>query len=86
MHSSKCYAQIKGKREELNMSSKGREQEIKRLLEKDSKFEGRDKYFMDVDRMINGGLANGLMVNREDYQQIDQARSLEKEEPPLKIE
>lgn len=68
------------------MSSKEREKEIQELLEKDSKFEGRDRYFMDVDRMINGGLANGLMVNREDYKQIDETRNLVKEDPPLELE
>lgn len=68
------------------MNSNEREQEMKKLLEKDSKYEGRDRYFMDVDRMISGGLANGTVINREDYKQIDEARSLEKEEPPLELE
>ena len=68
------------------MNSNEREQEIKNLLENDSKNEGRDHYFIDVDRMINEGMAGGTIIHREDYKQIDEARSLEKEEPPLELE
>lgn len=68
------------------MNSNEREQEIKKLLEKDSKHEGRDHYFIDVDRMINEGMAGGTVINREDYIQIGDTRSFEKEEPPLALE
>lgn len=68
------------------MNSNEREQEIQKLLEKDSKYEGRDQYFIDVDRMINEGMAGGTIINREDNQQIGEARSFEKEEPPLELE
>lgn len=54
--------------------------------EKDSKFEGRDQHFMDVDRMINEGMASGLMINREDRKQIDETRNLVNEDPPLEPE
>lgn len=69
------------------MSAQGREQEIQKLLAKDSKHEGRDHYFIDVDRMINEGMAGGTIINREDdYKQIGGTRSFENEEPPLKLE
>ncbi|MED4162333.1 hypothetical protein [Halalkalibacterium halodurans] len=46
-----------------------------------SEFEGRDEFFMDVDRMINEGLGGGT-VNDTHAGIIEEARSLEKEEPP----
>ncbi len=68
------------------MNSNEREQEIKKLLEKDSKYEGRDHYFIDVDRMINEGMAGGTVINREEYTQIGDTRSFEEEEPPFALE
>jgi hypothetical protein len=69
------------------MNSNEKEQEINKLLEKDSKYEGRDYYFIDVDRMINEGMAGGTIINREDdYKQIGGTRTFEKEEPPLELE
>lgn len=68
------------------MNSNEREQEIKNLVDKDSKYEGRDHYFIDVDRMINEGMAGGTIIHREDYKQIGEARSFEKEEPPLELD
>ncbi|EKN70484.1 hypothetical protein M670_04104 [Schinkia azotoformans MEV2011] len=70
----------------MNLNENEREQEIKNLMEKDSKYEGRDRYFLDVDRMINEGMAGGTIINREDNPQIGEARSFEKEEPPLELE
>ncbi|HHY74432.1 MAG TPA: hypothetical protein GX497_14650 [Bacillus bacterium] len=53
---------------------------------KDSKFEGRDRYFMDVDRMINEGLAGGTVIHGKTSKPIDEARNLVEEEPPLNLE
>ncbi|ART75651.1 hypothetical protein ACQCU1_08060 [Sutcliffiella horikoshii] len=44
--------------------------------------EGRDEYFMDIDRYINEGLAGGTVFERERYTNIEEARDLVKEEPP----
>lgn len=69
------------------MNSQEREQEIKNLLEKDSKYEGRDRFFIDVDRMINEGMAGGTIINRKDEnKQIGGTRTFEEEEPPLELE
>ncbi len=50
--------------------------------QKDSKYEGRDKYFMDLDRMTNEGLAGGTVNNRYDHPQIEEAQDFIEEEPP----
>ncbi|CAG9622571.1 hypothetical protein [Sutcliffiella rhizosphaerae] len=49
---------------------------------KDKQFEGRDEYFMDIDRYINEGMAGGSVFERDRYTNIEEARELEKEEPP----
>ncbi|MCL6586839.1 MAG: hypothetical protein K6T72_10070 [Anoxybacillus sp.] len=49
---------------------------------KDSCHEGRDKYFMDIDRMINEGMAGGYVHARNDATNIEEARDLVEEEPP----
>ncbi len=49
--------------------------------EKGSKYEGRDEYFMDVDRMINEGLGGGT-VNDTHAGIIEESRDLETEDPP----
>ncbi|ULT59730.1 hypothetical protein L1999_05840 [Neobacillus drentensis] len=56
------------------------------LTSKESAFEGRDKAFVDVDRMINEGLSGGSVHAREDAANIEEARDLPKEEPPAEIE
>ena len=42
--------------------------------------EGREEFFMDVDRMINEGLGGG-MVSDDQTGIIEEARKLEKEDP-----
>ena len=54
-------------------------------LKKDSKFEGRDKFFVDLDRMTSDGLAGGTVTNKYDHPQIEEAQNLEEEEPPRKM-
>ncbi|WP_192840962.1 MULTISPECIES: hypothetical protein [unclassified Bacillus (in: firmicutes)] len=49
---------------------------------KDLEFEGKDEAYLDIDRMINEGLAGGTVFNREENANIEEARELTKEEPP----
>jgi len=57
-----------------------------KLIEQDLEFEGRDKAFMDVDRMINEGMSGGSVHARYDTTNIEEARNLEEEEPPYESE
>jgi hypothetical protein len=52
------------------------------MSEKDSQYEGREKAFMDVDRMINEGLAGGLVHRAGKNQNIEEAQDLTNEAPP----
>lgn len=47
-----------------------------------SLYEGRDKAYVDIDRMINEGLSGGSVHSRLDYTNIEEARDLPKEQPP----
>ena len=49
---------------------------------KDLEFEGRDEAYLDIDRVINEGLAGGTVINREEKTNIEEARELSEEEPP----
>lgn len=49
--------------------------------EKDTTVEGKDKFFMDIDRMTNEGLAGGY-VAEEDNGNIDAATEIESESEP----
>jgi hypothetical protein len=51
----------------------------------DSYYEGRDKAFMDVDRMINEGMGGGDVQMRQIRTNIEEARELTEEEPPNEI-
>lgn len=46
-------------------------------------YEGRDKAYIDIDRMLNEGMAGGT-VPSEGNTQIGQAIELQEEEPPRK--
>lgn len=48
----------------------------------DSRHKGRDQYFMDIDRMINEGMAGGYVHGHGDAVNIGETRDLVKEEPP----
>jgi hypothetical protein len=52
----------------------------------DSLYEGRDKAFMDIDRMINEGLSGGSVHNREDAKNIEEAHDFHEELPPQKLD
>lgn len=49
---------------------------------KDTEYEGKDKVYMDVDRIINEGLSGGSVHGRTEFANIDEAREFYKEEPP----
>lgn len=51
--------------------------------DKERQDEGRRQYFMDVDRMINEGLGGGT-VDDNRAGMIEEARPLQKEDPPSK--
>lgn len=54
--------------------------------EKDRTVEGKDRFFMDIDRMTNEGLAGGYVTD-EDNGEIDAAVEIESEsEPTLKTQ
>lgn len=53
------------------------------MADKDELYEGREDLFVDVDRMINEGLGRGT-VNGTHAGKIEEAHSLEKEDPPRK--
>lgn len=53
---------------------------------KDSQYEGRDRYFVDVDRMINEGLGGGTVNDKENSGLIGETHDFSEEEPPHKIE
>ena len=52
---------------------------------KDLAFEGKDKVYLDIDRIINEGLSGGSVHSRHDTTNIEEARNLEEEEPPSKL-
>lgn len=55
-------------------------------LHNDSLYEGRDKAFMDIDRMINEGMSGGSVHSRHGSTNIEEARDLETEQPPYECE
>ena len=52
---------------------------------KDLQFEGKDKVYLDIDRMINEGLSGGSVHSRHDTTNIEEARNLHEEEPPFEV-
>jgi hypothetical protein len=51
----------------------------------DSCHEGRDKYFMDIDRMMNEGMSGGSVHMRHNATNIEEAHDFVEEEPPHEI-
>ena len=47
-----------------------------------SAYEGRDKLFMDVDRMINEGMSGGSVHSRHDTTNIEEAHEFHQEQQP----
>jgi hypothetical protein len=56
------------------------------MTKQGSQYEGRDKSYMDIDRMINEGMAGGTVTGRYDHEQIEECRPLYEEEPPVERE
>jgi hypothetical protein len=52
---------------------------------KDLQYEGKDKVFLDIDRIINEGLSGGSVHSRHDTTNIEEARNLIEEEPPSQL-
>ncbi|WP_173427557.1 hypothetical protein [Mesobacillus campisalis] len=50
--------------------------------ESDLQHEGKDKVYLDVDRIINEGLSGGSVHMREGSTNIEEARDMEEEAPP----
>ncbi|WP_175428302.1 hypothetical protein [Bacillus solimangrovi] len=51
----------------------------------DLEYEGRREAFLDYDRMLNEGLAGGMVVNRYPLAQIEESSDLPlHEDPPAK--
>lgn len=48
---------------------------------KDLMYEGKDKVYLDIDRIINEGLSGGSVHRREDSSNIEEARDIIEEEP-----
>lgn len=51
----------------------------------DLQYEGKDKVYLDIDRIINEGLSGGSVHSRHDTTNIEEARNLTEEEPPSNI-
>jgi hypothetical protein len=47
----------------------------------DLQHEGKDKVFLDTDRIINEGLSGGTVHARENTTNIEEARDLDQESP-----
>jgi hypothetical protein len=55
------------------------------MTDKRSQYEGRDEAYMDIDRMVNEGMAGGTVSNRYDRIQIEQSLDLFEEAPPVEL-
>ncbi|MGC4376968.1 hypothetical protein WD019_08520 [Fictibacillus sp. Mic-4] len=54
---------------------------------KGSENEGRDQLYLDIDRMINEGMAGGTVASEYDLNQIGYTTGItDQEEPPIKQE
>ncbi|MBS4171873.1 hypothetical protein [Bacillus sp. FJAT-49736] len=51
----------------------------------DTHYEGKDKAYLDVDRMINEGMSGGSVHMREDSTNIEEAVDFFEENPPTEV-
>ncbi|RDI47894.1 hypothetical protein [Falsibacillus pallidus] len=65
------------------MSSKDKEQY--EFLE-DTNYEGKNKAYLDVDRMINEGMSGGSVHMRAESANIEEATDLTEETPPSSMQ
>jgi hypothetical protein len=71
------FSKNRYKKEEISMEKKN-----SNGFKEDTMYEGKDKVFLDVDRMINEGMSGGSVHMREDTTNIEEARDLVEEDPP----
>ncbi|MFF2446284.1 hypothetical protein ACFVSW_04200 [Neobacillus sp. NPDC058068] len=62
------------------------EKDKDKLAVQGSVYEGRDKVYLDIDRMINEGMSGGSVHARHDSTNIEEARELTEEQPPYECE
>lgn len=55
-------------------------------VKEDLLYEGKDKAYLDIDRIINEGMSGGSVHSRHDSTNIEEARELVVEEPPNEVE
>jgi hypothetical protein len=56
---------------------------MKKMSNKDKAYEGKDELYLDIDRMINEGMAGGTVADKEDLRQIGYDTDItSQEEPP----
>jgi hypothetical protein len=70
----------------MRQKRSGRMEKNKAKILNDSLYEGRDKAFMDIDRMMNEGLSGGSVHNREGAKNIEEAHDFHAELPPKKLD
>ncbi|WP_066316708.1 hypothetical protein [Bacillus sp. FJAT-29814] len=64
----------------------GLNKKSEKMTNEGSNYEGRDKAYVDIDRMINEGLSGGSVHARHDAVNIEHARQLPEEEPPYQAD
>ncbi|WHX41782.1 hypothetical protein QNH36_06500 [Mesobacillus sp. AQ2] len=57
-------------------------QKDQKKFAEDLQYEGRDKVYVDVDRMINEGMAGGTVHRLDDTPNIGESHDLPPEDPP----
>ncbi|OLS36444.1 hypothetical protein [Bacillus sp. MRMR6] len=58
------------------------EENKEKKTQSDVLYEGKDKVYLDIDRIINEGLSGGSVHNRNNTANIEEASDLVKEQPP----
>jgi hypothetical protein len=70
----------------LNTKGTSKIREEFRMADRDLENEGRQKVFMDLDRIRNEGLAGGTVAGELDKAQMEEAIEFHQEEPPVQVE
>jgi hypothetical protein len=53
---------------------------------KEKSYEGKDELYLDIDRMINEGMAGGTVADHEDLRQIGYDTNISaQEDPPINV-
>jgi len=57
------------------------------MAKKDKENEGKKDLYLDVDRMMNEGMAGGTVADKKDLNQIGYDSGIDdQEEPPIKVD